>query len=258
MDLLGSLERDEPPESTAATDGGPESTAGADGGPESTAGADGGPESTADRVAARLRRDIQRGRFTPGTRLIERSLAEEIGVSHIPVREALARLAEEGLVTRLPRRGARVAWLSPDQFAQVSDVRVLLERFVARRANERLTGGHRRELDSLVDEMVAAGRAGDVERVSELDQAFHERLFAIADHAILSELVVQLRGRVNAFLKAATSSLGGRRLVTHAESHRRLLDAIAEGPAARAEREAERHIRVAARRVLAGLPGGDE
>jgi DNA-binding GntR family transcriptional regulator len=214
---------------------------------------DGRPDSVADRVADYLRDAIQLGQYAPGTRLVERSLAEKLNVSHIPIREALARLSEEGLVERLPRRGARVAGLSPDLFDKVSEIRVLLERFVARRAHERLTPADRAELESIVDAMVAAASTADVEGVLALDRRFHEELVRVADHSILSELVVQLRGRVNAFLQAATSSLSGNRLVAHAESHRRLLTAIADGPASRAEREAERHIGVAARRVHHGF-----
>jgi DNA-binding GntR family transcriptional regulator len=220
---------------------------------ETLPASDGRPDSVADRITDHLRDAIQRGRYAPGTRLVERSLAERFDVSHIPIREALTRLSEEGLVQRLPRRGARVAGLSPDLFDKVSEIRVLLERFVARRVNERLTPAHRTALEAIVDEMVAAAEARDVDRVLALDRRFHEQLVAIADHPILSELVVQLRGRVNAFLQAATSSLSGKRLVAHAESHRRLLSAIAEGPAGRAEREAERHIHVAARRVHHGF-----
>jgi DNA-binding GntR family transcriptional regulator len=210
-------------------------------------------DSVADHVADRLREAIQLGRYAAGTRLVERSLAEQFNVSHIPVREALARLSEEGLVQRLPRRGARVARLSPDLFDKVSEVRVLLERFAARRAHELMTAADRATLEAIVEEMLLAARDGDSERVLELDRRFHEQLVAVADHVILSELVGRLRGRVNAFLQAATSSLSGRRLVAHAESHRRLLVAIADGPPSRAEREAEKHIRVAARRVHHGF-----
>jgi DNA-binding GntR family transcriptional regulator len=220
---------------------------------DSPPASDGRPDSVADRVADYLRDAIQLGRYAPGTRLVERSLAEQLNVSHIPIREALARLTEEGLVQRFPRRGARVAGLSPDLFDKVSEMRVLLERFVARRAHERLTPADRAELEAIVDDMVAAASAADTDRVLALDRRFHEELVRVADHSILSELVVQLRGRVNAFLQAATSSLSGKRLVAHAQSHRRLLNAIADGPASRAEREAERHILVAARRVHHGF-----
>ena len=69
-----------------------------------------------------LRGLIRDGAYAPGARLVERSIATELGTSHIPVREALARLAEEGLVVRLPRRGARVAELSPTLLDEISSV----------------------------------------------------------------------------------------------------------------------------------------
>ena len=206
-------------------------------------------DSVADRVTDRLRESIQLGRYAAGTRLVERSLAEQFNVSHIPVREALARLSEEGLVQRLPRRRARVAGLSPDLFDKVSEVRVLLERFVARRAHELMTPADRATLEAIVEAMVTAAGTGDADRVLELDRRFHEQLVAVADHVILSELVAQLRGRVNAFLQAATSSLSGRRLIAHAESHRRLLMAIADGPPSRRARGREAHPRGRAPRL---------
>ena len=70
-------------------------------------------QSLADAVVDRLRAAISSGMYKPGERLVERRLAHEFGISHIPLREALARLTEEGLVVRLPRRGARVASLTP-------------------------------------------------------------------------------------------------------------------------------------------------
>ena len=87
----------------------------------------------ADTIAERLRTAIQTGVYPPGTRLPERPMAAELGVSHIPVREALARLAEEGLVDREPRRGARVAALTARQLDEISSLRIVLEQFVARR-----------------------------------------------------------------------------------------------------------------------------
>ena len=97
------------------------------------------PVSVAGRVADQLRDLIRDGAYAPGARLVERAIARELGTSHIPVREALARLAEEGLVVRLPRRGARVAELSPRLLEEISSVRVVLEQFVCRRVLERWT-----------------------------------------------------------------------------------------------------------------------
>jgi DNA-binding GntR family transcriptional regulator len=215
------------------------------------------PSGAADRIAAELRRAIHAGRYAPGTRLVERTLARQFDTSHIPVREALARLSDEGLVVRLPRRGARVAALSPKAFDEVCDVRVLLERFVALRVQQRLTPGHLAELSEIVDAMDAAARAQDAAALQTLDVRFHARLAELAEHGIVSELVGQLQGRVNAFLADATASLDGRRLVAHADSHRRLLDAIAHGTPAQAQRAAERHIRTAAARVSQAFEAGE-
>lgn len=208
--------------------------------------------SLADAVAAHLRDGIQRGVYSPGERLVERSLASTLGVSHIPVREALARLEEEGLVVRLPRRGARVAELSREGLAEISSLRVVLEGLVVRRVQERWSPARRRELDRLVDQMVAAAERGDVAAVCDIDRRFHQRLWRIADHSILLEVAAGLRGRINRFLHAATQALPPDELVRHAVGHGDLLDVIASGDRDRAEAAMRDHIETAAARIEAG------
>jgi DNA-binding GntR family transcriptional regulator len=205
--------------------------------------------SVADRVAAELRRAIHAGQLTPGTRLVERTLARELHTSHIPVREALARLAEEGLVQREPRRGARVAVLTDVRLEELSSLRTVLEQFVARRVQERWSPQVERVLRGHVEEMVAAAMAGDAARVIELDEAFHADLWRLAEHDLLNEVAAGVRGRVRAFLRAATAPLPAVDLRRHAESHGALVDAIASGDADRAEREMARHIEIAAERI---------
>jgi DNA-binding GntR family transcriptional regulator len=209
-------------------------------------------QSLAEAVAEHLRDGIQDGTYAPGARLVERSLAAALGVSHIPVREALARLEEEGLVVRLPRRGARVAELSDAGLAEISSLRVVLEGFVVRRVQERWTTPQRRELERMVDRMVAAARRGDVAAVSDVDRRFHQRLWRIADHSILLEVSAGLRGRVNRFLQAATEALPPGELVRHAESHRDLLQVIASGDPDAAAAAMRSHVEAAAARIEAG------
>ena len=208
-------------------------------------------QSLAEAVAAHLRDGIQDGAYAPGSRLVERSLAATLGVSHIPVREALARLEEEGLVVRLPRRGARVAQLSHESLGEISSLRVVLEGFVVRRVQERWTPAQRRELERLVDRMVAAARRGDVSAVSDIDRRFHQRLWRIADHSILLEVAAGLRGRINRFLQAATEALPPDDLVRHARSHRELLEVIASGDPDAAAAAMRDHIETAAVRIEA-------
>ena len=149
--------------------------------------------TVADRVAERIREAIHDGSYSPGTRLVERSVARELGVSHIPVREALARLADEGLVDRLPRRGARVAELTRQELDEISSLRIVLEQLVARRAQERMTADAELELRAIADRMLQAAADGDVDLLVTLDQRFHERLWELADHELLNELAAQVR-----------------------------------------------------------------
>ena len=212
--------------------------------------------TVADRVAERIRDAIHDGSYAPGTRLVERSVARELGVSHIPVREALARLADEGLVDRLPRRGARVAELTRQELDEISSLRIVLEQFVARRVQAVWTPTIERQLRTVAREMVTAADRGDAQRVIELDQRFHERLWELADHELLNELAAQVRGRIVAFLRAAASSLPPEGLREHARTHTALVAAIADGTPARAQREMARHIQVAADRVRPTLTDG--
>lgn len=208
-------------------------------------------QSLADRVAEQIREAIYDGRYA-GSRLVERTLADELGVSHIPVREALARLADAGLVERLPRRGARVATLTEKELTELSTLRALLEQFVVARVQERLTPALVAELRAQVAAMRAAAAAGDVQRLLDLDQQFHELLWRHADHDLLSEFAAQLRRRITAFLRAATAALGAGELERHAAAHEQLIEAIAGGDAAVARAAMTRHIEAAAARLRRG------
>jgi DNA-binding GntR family transcriptional regulator len=206
-------------------------------------------QSLADAVADRLRDAIHRGEFQPGERLVERTLSDLYGVSHIPVREALTKLEDEGLVVRRPRRGARVAELTPANLAEVSSMRVLLEVFLVRRACERWSAQVERDLMHVVDRMAAAARKGDAAGVLELDHRFHERLCRQADHSILLELVSHMRGRINGFLRATIQTLTPDELVAHAVKHRTLAQVIAAGDPDAAADAMRAHIQAAADRI---------
>jgi DNA-binding GntR family transcriptional regulator len=203
----------------------------------------------ADAVADRLREAIHNGDYPPGARLVERRLSHQLGVSHIPVREALTKLEDEGLVARLPRRGARVAELSPVNIAEISSMRVLLEGFVVRRVTQRWTPRCERDLMRLVDRMVAAARRGDVAAVLELDHRFHERLWEQADHSILIEVATHMRERINGFLRATIQTLSPDELVAHAMNHRALTEVIAAGDADAAVDAMCAHIQAAVDRL---------
>lgn len=206
-------------------------------------------QSLSDAVAERLRTAIAEGVYAPGDHLVERRLARQFGVSHIPLREALARLVEEGLVIRLPRRGARVASLTPRTLEEVSSLRVVLEQFVVRRLKDRFTPETHAGLQEIVEDMRSAADRHDLVRVHELDQRFHQRLWELTDHALLVEVAAQMRSRMNHFFRAAAASLGPDEVRQHAESHQELLDVIASGNVRAAERAMQRHVQAAAKRI---------
>ncbi len=207
-------------------------------------------QSLADAVVDRLRAAISSGMYAPGERLVERRLAHEFGISHIPLREALARLTEEGLVVRLPRRGARVASLTPRMLEEVSSLRVVLEQFVVRRLKGRFTPEAHAGLQQIVDQMLLAADQHDLVRVHELDQQFHQRLWELTDNSLLMEVAAQMRSRTSHFYRAAAASLAPDELRRHAYSHQELLDVIASGDLRAAERAMAKHVEDAARRIV--------
>lgn len=206
-------------------------------------------ESISDKVANEVREAIQRGELSPGERLVERTLAARLGVSHIPVREALTRLAEEGLVERTPRRGARVAALTEEELFEISSLRIVLEQFVCDRVQSVWSEAIEARLQKIVAAMIAASERHDVDRMFALDRRFHEELWEIADHKLLLSIASQLRGRINGFLRAANGALAPDKLVAHAMSHNELISALASGDKEQAREAMAAHIEIAANRI---------
>jgi DNA-binding GntR family transcriptional regulator len=205
--------------------------------------------SAAGRVADQLRDLIRDGAYEPGARLVERSLARELGTSHIPVREALARLTEEGLVVRLPRRGARVVELSPRSLEEISSMRVVLEQLVCERVLERWTPAAQSQLTRIARRMTAAAERGSPKTVCELDMRFHETLWRLADHELLLEVAGGLRGRIERFLRAANATLAPDELREHARGHAELVELLVAGDAATVAGAVRRHIELGTERI---------
>lgn len=206
-----------------------------------------------DHVAAYIRGAVLDGTYPPGARLIERKIASDMGVSHIPVREALAMLAEEGLVERLPHRGARVVSMDVRKIEELSKLRLLLEQFVVECAQANWTPACREDLGAIVAEMAGAARSQRRDALFALDVQFHQRLWEIADNSILLEVVSELRGRINYFLSVAVGALGPEGSLEHAESHVHLLAAIDSGDRQKAASAMADHIEAATTRICATL-----
>ncbi|MCX6467673.1 MAG: GntR family transcriptional regulator [Pseudonocardiales bacterium] len=142
-------------------------------------------ETSTGRTVTALRDLILRGDVPAGARLAEVELAERLGVSRTPVREALGRLAAEGLVELVPNRGARVASWSVAELEGVFELRAALEPRLTALAVPRATPADVEALHDLAHAMVAVGSPGpdqDLDALVPLNREFHDRLVALADH----------------------------------------------------------------------------
>jgi DNA-binding GntR family transcriptional regulator len=201
-----------------------------------------------ERVHDHLRDEILSGRLTPGTELAEVALAESLGVSRGPVREALGRLATEGLVTIRPRRGAVVRAFSSDEFIEAYQVREALETMAVRLGVPQLTADDVGALERAIEEMSACGTAGDVQGFFEANTAFHLVFFDAAANRMLADLYRQLRGQIDRHRVRSLELRGDvRRSIAE---HKAILRAARAGDVERTVHLVSEHIRVPQIRLL--------
>jgi DNA-binding GntR family transcriptional regulator len=201
------------------------------------------------RVYDHLRTEILEGRLEPGAELIEVALAEQLGVSRGPLREAIGRLAAEGLVTVSPRRGAVVRSLSKEEFLELYQVREALERMAVQLAVHRLTDEQFEELGSLNEAMEAHATRNEVESFFEANLAFHARLLEASGNGKLEELYRQLLGQLGRYRLRSLTLRGN--LKRSVAEHKAILRAARRGDAERAAQLMAEHIRVPQRRAMA-------
>ncbi|MFB9904756.1 GntR family transcriptional regulator [Allokutzneria oryzae] len=202
-----------------------------------------------------LRTAILDGTYPPAERLGEVELADALGISRTPIREALRRLEVEGLVELLPHRGARVASWSREDLDEIYELRILLESFAAARAASRVSDDQLRRLGELRDEMDRAVHAGDVERVAACNAEFHgivRRAASSTRLLMMLNAVVQLPLVLQTFHRYTHEDL--QRSAAH---HRELVHAFRARDPAWAESVMRSHV-LAAKRVLAGEPRDEE
>jgi DNA-binding GntR family transcriptional regulator len=184
---------------------------------------------TAD-AAAHLRDAIRTGRFAPGARIVERPVAQELGISAIAVRDALARLTQEGWVERLPRRGARVRDPGPAELDDITAVRVLVEGEALARASVALDDATERELRALLTGMEQAAGRGDRSALLAQDEAFHAALWRAAGSATLEELLGNLTARVIPLVRGSIDGMPEAELAAMRGWHEELLVGVLAGP----------------------------
>ena len=144
-------------------------------------------------VASALSRAILDGTLAPGTRLVEASISEQLGVSIAPVREAIISLEKLGLVTSTPRKGAFVATWTLNDIEEVYTARMLLEGYASRLAAGRITPEQCDDLQNIIDRMSSEQDSLTLEESVELDLRFHERLCAASGHSRIQKMLGDMR-----------------------------------------------------------------
>jgi len=213
-----------------------------------------------------LRSMLAEGRLEPGTQLVNRKLADEIGMSMTPVREAVTRLASEGLVEHVPGAGAFVRRISRQELAELYDVRLALEPVAAACAAEHATAAEITEMREVIAESfrivrgIAASRArhADARRMAawlERDRRFHEIVFRASRNRWLSKIATDMKLLAFGFSpqRRLPQLLTVSAAVATWRSHRRLLRALARRNAAAAERIVREHILMGKQEVFARL-----
>ncbi len=146
-----------------------------------------------DVVFQTLRQAILKGELQPGERLMEMKLAESLGVSRTPIREAIRKLELEGLVVMIPRKGAAVANITEKDTKDVLEVRRTLEMFAVEVACDRITPKQLQELEEAAKAFEDSKGSMDLIRIAETDIKFHEVIYEATQNARLMQILNNLR-----------------------------------------------------------------
>lgn len=194
-----------------------------------------------DVVLKTIRQAILTGDLKPGERLMEIHLAEKLGVSRTPIREAIRQLELEGLVVMIPRKGATVAHLSSKTTSEVLEVRLALDELAVKLACERITDSEIDELKSANVAFEEAVEAGDTKEITACDIAFHDIILNASKNARLTQIVNNLAEQLYRYrFEYIKDSSGWQSLISE---HRMITDAIVKKDADLAIKAMRVHIK---------------
>jgi DNA-binding GntR family transcriptional regulator len=197
--------------------------------------------SLSERAYRRLRDSIVQGSLPAGSRISERGLASALGISAQPVREALRRLEQDGMVVTLPRRGTVVAEMGPERLAELGRIRAALEGVAAALAAERMTAEELATLSDIVATMRAGTAAEDAEALAEANERFHGLLRRAAGSLFLVRALEALRAYDEAGRPRALGSTP-RAMPQSLREHIGILAALRRRDPALAEARMRQHV----------------
>ena len=193
-----------------------------------------------DVVFNTLRQGILTGELKPGERLMEIHLADKLGVSRTPVREAIRMLELEGLVTMIPRRGAEVSKISEEDLRDVLEVRRALDTLAARLACEKITAEQKEELKAAADDFVKATLSGDATTIAQADVKFHDVILKASGNKRLILIVNNLAERAYRYrLEYIKDKKNHKKLI---QEHSLIMNSVINGNVREAVKHVETHI----------------
>ncbi len=191
-------------------------------------------------VFLRLRRAILQGELEPGERLMEIRLAEQLGVSRTPVRDAIHKLVEEGLVSIVPRCGAVVAGITDKDMRDVLEVRITLEKLAVALCTERITVDGVERLKEANESFRKTVISGELIKIAEADVAFHDIIYSITDNKRLLQIINDLREQIYRYrLEYLKNDKDRMELV---KEHNNIIRYISEGDTDKAKAAIREHI----------------
>ena len=191
-------------------------------------------------VYEELKRQILIGEIAPGTRMMEVELAEDMGVSRTPVREAIRKLEKEGLVTIEPRKGAYASNISIKDMVDVLEVRQGLEAMAAASASEKISDAQKEELQNAVDQYRAAVESEDVEEIIKYDQKFHMLIVTYSGNKTLTQVFSTVQELAIRFRYIYYDDFN--RYENMPNEHQEIEEAIMSGDSEKARIAADQHV----------------
>lgn len=202
-------------------------------------------------VCETLRDAIRKGILEPGERLMEVQLADELGISRTPVREAIRKLEQEGYVIMMPRRGTYVSDISTGDVKEIFEIRSALESLATGLAARRIEPDDLETLQNLLLEIEGYIAKNDIEKIVETDIKFHGLIYQVSGNERLVNIINNLKEQTARFRTLSMSYPG--RLQETLEEHSEMVEAIANGDVSAARDAAEHHMESAERTLLKAM-----
>lgn len=192
-----------------------------------------------EQIKEQLIEDIFHHKYKPGDKLVESALAKELNVSQTSIREALRSLIAMGFLESEPFKGITVRSLSREDLWEVYTVRAALESLAATNAAKRITDSEISELEKICEEMIQAGKAGDIPKRTRLNIHFHKAVIQASGNKLILKLFENLQFGSWSIMTGNLSTMDP---VEMASRHRKLIDAIKSRDPERAGRTMREHI----------------